>query len=97
MSRQDVDSEAVDLIRRLNGCRKAAKSLGFEFLTDMLSAAIIEAAIQSLGSKDVFTTPGRRLEELINLKLAIALGRTNEHGMSLWSGRGKDHDNENES
>lgn len=79
MSHPRDQDDALDLIRRLHLCRVSAQGMGFAFLTDLLSAAILEAALQSLGKGDMLSNPRCRLEELIEIKLAVALGQQAEN------------------
>jgi hypothetical protein len=83
MSKTRDNDEAQDLIRRLNGCKAVAHRLGYAFLADLLSAAILEAAMQSISACDVLSNPERRLEQLIQIKLAIALGQASANVVAL--------------
>lgn len=83
MSQPHDRDRAQELIVRLNGCKISAQELGYAFLADLLSAALLEAALQSLGTCDVLSNPRSRLEELIEIKLALTLGRSDVNVVKL--------------
>lgn len=61
------------LIRDLTSCKQRAEKRDMHFLSTLLAACLIEAAIQLDGG---ILDQETRLDALLNLKLMIALGET---------------------
>lgn len=75
----DRDSaQLIELIRSITSCQQRAAMLGLGFLADLLSAAAIEAAMQWNPDGTRLGNANTRLDELLRLKLVIALGKS-EH------------------
>ena len=65
----------AELIRSLAACQQMAGRLGLAFLADLLSAVLLEAALQWDGGADALADPSMRLDTLLRLKLRLALAK----------------------
>ncbi|MCO6187450.1 hypothetical protein [Rhizobium sp. L1K21] len=69
----EMEETSRELIVALTSCRQSAEKIGCRFAADLIGAALLEVALQSIGGKDTLSNPGSRLEKLIELKFLAAL------------------------
>jgi hypothetical protein len=82
----------VELIRSITSCRQRASLLGHDFLADLLAMAAMEAALQWNGGHSVLSNANTRLEEMLRLKLTMALGQSDADIVPIISNRQKTRD-----
>lgn len=73
----------AELVAGLTRCQGEAKTLGLDFLADLIGAAAIEAALQWDGGGRALAAEPDRLDTLLRMKLRIATARSGRNIVHL--------------